>query len=103
MESLYDTQHVSPTDNHDQLYKGFFDGRKSICLAFNKQNADYSDACPIGNEWLILVSTRSDSKGGYDLYIANETSGAIYPLSDYNSSINTSKNELGPDYIPAAR
>lgn len=102
-ESFYYSQHVSPTDNHDQLYKGFFDGRTSICLAFNKKNADYSDACPVSNEWLILVSTRSDSKGGYDLYIANETSGAIYPLSDYNSSINTSKNELGPDYIPAAR
>lgn len=102
-ESFYYSQHVSPTDNHDQLYKGFFDGRTSIYLAFNKKNADYSDACPVSNEWLILVSTRSDSKGGYDLYIANETSGAIYPLSDYNSSINTSKNELGPDYIPAAR
>ncbi len=99
--SFYYTQHVSPSDAHDQLYKGFFDGSPSKSLAFNKTSADYSDACPVNNGWLILVSTRNDSMGGYDLYIANETSGAIFPLSDYNSSINTPKNELGPDYTTA--
>ena len=101
--SFYYTQHVSPSNNHDQLYKGYLDGSPSICLSFNKTNADYSDACPVGSGWLIFVSTRSTSKGGYDLYIAHETSGVIYPLSDYNFLINTSKNELGPDYIPAIR
>lgn len=99
--SFYYTQHVSPTDTHDQLYKGYFDGSPSKCMAFNKTSADYSDACPVSGGWLILVSTRSDSRGGYDLYIAHETSGVIFPLSDYNSSINTSKNELGPDYTTA--
>ena len=97
-ESFYYSAHVSQTNRHDQLYKGFFDGSPSQKLKFNNTNADYSDACPVSAGWLILCSTRSDSKGGYDLYIAHETSGAIYPLSDYNSSINTSLNELGADY-----
>lgn len=97
-ESFYYSAHVSQTNRHDQLYKGFIDGSPSQKLKFNNTNADYSDACPVSAGWLILCSTRSDSKGGYDLYIAHETSGAIYPLSDYNSSINTSLNELGADY-----
>ncbi len=78
-KSFYYTCHVSATDTHDQLYKGFFDG----------------------SGWLLLVSTRKDSKGGYDLYIAHEKSGSIYSLTNYNSLINTTKNELGPDYTSA--
>lgn len=100
-KSFYYTQHISPTDNHDQLYKGYFDGSASDRLPFNRNDANYSDACPVSDEWLILVSTKSDGMGGYDLYIANEKSGAIFPLTDYNSHINTSRNELGADYIPA--
>ena len=97
-ESFYYSAHVSETNRHDQLYKGFFDGSPSEKLKFNATNADYSDACPVSSSWLILCSTRSDSKGGYDLYIAHETTGAIYPLSDYNQAINTHLNELGADY-----
>ncbi len=100
-KSFYYTCHVSATDTHDQLYKGFFDGSAPVCLTFNRQNADYSDACPVGSGWLLLVSTRKDSKGGYDLYIAHEKSGSIYSLTNYNSLINTTKNELGPDYTSA--
>lgn len=97
-DSFYYSAHVSETDRHDQLYKGYFDGSASQKLKFNNVNADYSDACPVSSGWLILCSTRSDSRGGYDLYIAHETSGVIYPLSDYNTAINTSLNELGADY-----
>ena len=97
-KSFYYTQHVSPSDHHDQIYKGFWDGSTAQCLAFNKRDADYSDACPVASGWLVLCSTKSGSKGGYDLYIAHETSGKIYSLSSYNKSINTSKNELGASY-----
>lgn len=97
-KSFYYSAHVSENNRHDQLYKGFFDGSEPQKLKFNATNADYSDACPVSSSWLILCSTRSGSRGGYDLYIAHETSGAIYPLSDYNSAINTSLNELGADY-----
>ncbi len=100
-KAFYFTRHVSSTDTHDQLYKGYFNGSPSKALAFNKPDADYSDACPVENGWLILVSTRRGSKGGYDLYISHENDGTIYSLSDYNSLINTDKNELGPDYTSA--
>ena len=97
-ESFYYSAHVSETDNHDQLYKGFWDKRSPVKLAFNRTDADYSDACPVSSGWLVLCSTRSDSEGGYDLYIAHESSGAIYSLDKYNGSINTEKNELGASY-----
>ena len=97
--SFYYSRHVSSTNTHDQLIKGYFDASAPKQLAFNTSNADYSDACPVSEGWLILVSTRSDSLGGYDMYIAHESSGAIYSLSKYNKALNTSKNELGPDYI----
>lgn len=100
-ESFYFTRHVSSTDTHDQLYKGYFDGSAPEYLAFNKTNADYSDACTVSSGWLILVSTRPGSAGGYDMYIAHEKSGAIYSLSEYNPSLNSKKNELGADYIPS--
>ncbi|MCI2083098.1 MAG: hypothetical protein LKK19_04950 [Bacteroidales bacterium] len=98
-DSFYYTANVSSTDLHDQLYKGFWDGAEAVELAFDDKDADYSDACPLSSGWLILCSTRYDSKGGYDLYIANGSSGAIYPLSDYDGSINTAKQELGPAYF----
>ena len=97
-ESFYYSAHVSESNRHDQLYKGFFDGSPAQKLKFNATNADYSDACPVASDWLILCSTRSGSRGGYDLYIANGVSGAIFSLSDYNNSINSSLQELGADY-----
>lgn len=97
-ESFYYTGHVSASSPYDQLYIGHWDGSAAQYLPFNKTNADYSDACPVSDNWLILCSTRQGSRGQYDLYIANKLTGAIYPLSDYNDSINTAKSELGASY-----
>lgn len=99
-ESFYYTGHISASNPYDQLYIGYWDGRDPLYLPFNKTNADYSDACPVSEGWLILCSTRQDSRGQYDLYIANDRSGAIYTLSAYNPAINTGLNELGASYCP---
>ncbi len=99
--SFYYTQNYSASNHADQLFKGWFDGRASVSLAFNRSDADYSDAAPVSAGWLFLVSTRSGGKGKYDLYLAHETSGAIYSLNTYNTRINTSLNELGPSYTTA--
>lgn len=96
--AFYFTTHETGSA-YDQLYKGFWNGAAAVRLPFNKSNADYSDAYPVSNGWLFLVSSRSGGRGQYDLYIANETSGAIYSLSLYNSGLNTAKNELGPAYF----
>lgn len=100
-ETFYYTGHMSSSNPYDQLYIGYWDGGASRRLPFNTTNADYSDACPVSSGWLILCSTRQDSRGQYDLYIANDSSGAIYSLSDYNPAINTNLNELGASYCPA--
>lgn len=97
-DAFYFTTHETGSA-YDQLYKGFWNGASAVRLAFNKNNADYSDACPVSKGWLFLVSSRSGGRGMYDLYIAHETSGAIYSLSLYNSGLNTAKNELGPAYF----
>lgn len=97
-DSFYYTGHISSSNPYDQLYIGYWDGRTARYLPFNNTKADYSDACPVSHGWLILCSTRQDSLGKYDLYIANANSGAIYSLSSYNPSINTAKSELGASY-----
>ena len=101
-DSFYYTGHISASNHYDQLYIGYWDGRTSKYLPFNKTNADYSDACPVADGWLILCSTRQDSRGKYDLYIANDKSGTIYSLSSYNNAINTPLNELGASYYPGS-
>lgn len=89
------------TDNKiDQVYRGYWNGKKSVCLPFNNMDGDYSDAYPVTNtNWVVLCSTRTGSAGSYDLYIANTKTGKIYSMQDYNTNINTKKNELGPCYF----
>lgn len=96
--SFYYSANYSSTNHHDQIYIGYLDGSTPLYLPFNTSSADYSDSCPVNSDWLILSGTRTDSAGGYDLYVANINSGAIYRLSAYNSAINTSLNELGASY-----
>lgn len=97
-KNFYYSAHLAESNHVDQLYLGFWDGAQSKYLPFNKADADYSDACPVNTDWLVLSSTRTGTKGGYDLYIANKNTGDIYSLSEYNSQINTSKWELGASY-----
>ncbi|MDR2206798.1 MAG: hypothetical protein LBE36_11670 [Flavobacteriaceae bacterium] len=83
---------------YDQVHRGFWDGQTSISLPFNRIDGDYSDAYPIDDHLLILSSTRPGSKGGYDLYIADTKTGAIYSLSNYSNEINTNLEDLGAAY-----
>lgn len=94
--SFYYTTGYSETNRIDQIYRGYWSGLKSKRLPFNGTDGDYSDAYPVNSDWVIICSTRTGSLGGYDLYIANVVSGEIFPMTDYNKNINTSKNELGP-------
>ncbi len=94
--SFYYSVGYTETNRIDQVYRGYWSGLKSKRLPFNGTDGDYSDAYPVNSDWVILCSTRTGSLGGYDLYIANAVSGEIFPMTDYNEGINTSKNELGP-------
>jgi Tol biopolymer transport system component len=87
---------VSSTNLYGQIY--LYNGSASVSLPFNTPDADYSDAFPVGTQYIVLSSTKLGGRGGYDLYIADRNTGALWPLSGYNSAVNTPREELGAAY-----
>jgi hypothetical protein len=92
------TRWATTTNLHNQVY--MFDGAQSIALPFNNPTADYSDAYPINAQYVVLSSTQSGGQGGFDLYIADRTTGAMWSLNSYNAGVNTKREELGAAYTP---
>jgi len=98
--SFFYTAWQSLNNHNDQLYLGYYNGIKlPVYLPFNTSDANYSDAGPCGLKYLFLSSTKADSKGGYDLYIANIITGKIWNMLLYNTNINSVKEELGACYF----
>jgi Tol biopolymer transport system component len=93
--SFYYSRGYNTSNRVDQVYRGYWSGLRSERLKFNNTDGDYSDASPINDSWLVLSSDRPGTKGQYDLYIASTKDSSIFSLSEYNSNINTAKNELG--------
>ncbi|HEX5000025.1 MAG TPA: hypothetical protein VFY29_17520 [Terriglobia bacterium] len=89
---------VSASNLFGQIY--MFDGFQSLSLPFNTVDADYSDAYPVGTQYILLSSTKSGGQGGYDLYVADRNTGTMWSLGGYNSGVNTSREELGAAYTP---
>jgi len=89
---------VNPENVHDQVF--LYDGVTSRSLPFNSPDYDFSDAVPIDQRYMALSSTRKGGAGGYDLYVADRGTGETWPLSSYNSDVNTAREELGPAYTP---
>jgi hypothetical protein len=89
---------VSPENVHDQVF--LYDGVTSRSLPFNSPDYDSSDAVPIDQRYMALSSTRKGGAGGYDLYLADRSTGDIWPLSFYNRDVNTAREELGAAYTP---
>ncbi|MDD7885079.1 carbohydrate-binding protein [Flavivirga sp. 57AJ16] len=99
--SFFYTSWVSPSDGHDQLHLKYYSG-SDILLPFNTSSADYSDATPVGSDYVVLSSTKSGGQGGYDLYIANINTGDIWSLDSYNSSVNSVYEDLGACYFTSS-
>lgn len=95
------TRWYSSSNQNDQVYLGYFANSTRTRLPFNTSTADYSDAYPAGasSGKLVLSCDKSGGSGVYDLYIADMNTGDMWSLSQYNSSINTSLNELGACYF----
>lgn len=85
----------SETDRHDQIYRGFVDGREAVPLVFNRDDADTSDPFPIGDGWYFVSSTREPRKGVYGLFLADSKIGKAIPLSDIDPRIGTERQDLG--------
>ena len=98
--SFYFTRWYSTGNRNDQIYLGFFDGRPAQRLAFNEANQNYSDACPVSAAHLIVSSTTSSGRGGYDLYVVDILNGKRWSLDLYQIGINSAFNELGASYTP---
>jgi Tol biopolymer transport system component len=88
----------SQSNNNDQVYMGYFSGAPATRLKFNEQNSNDSDPFPCGANYIFMSSTRSGTRGGYDLYVADLSTGNTWSLSYYHSSINSEDNELGACY-----
>ena len=98
--SFFYTGWQSAGNHNDQLYIGYYNTLKTPSyLPFNSSDANFSDAAACGTKYVLLSSTKGDSKGGYDLYIANSITGKIWSISAYNANINSAKEELGASYI----
>lgn len=92
------TRWYSSSDHHDQLYMGYLNAKASVALPFNEPSGDYSDAYPVDPEYILLSSTRPGARGGYDMYVADIHTGAIWSMDMYNAAVNTKNNELGACY-----
>lgn len=89
----------SSTNQNDQVYLGYFDGSAAKRLPFNESDANFSDAYPISDSLLVVSSTKTGGKGGYDLYIVDVVSGKKWSLTNYSPYINSIKEELGSTYF----
>lgn len=92
------TRWYAASDHHDQLYMGYLNVKAPVMLPFDEPAGDYSDAYPVNTKYILLSSTRAGTKGSYDLYIADITTGDVWPLDLYNRNINSRNNELGACY-----
>jgi Tol biopolymer transport system component len=93
------TRWVSASDVNDQVYLSDFTGKATL-LPFDEPNDNYSDAFPVGQRYVAMSSTRPGGKGGYDVYVADITSGDVTSLDQINPSANTANDELGSTYSP---
>lgn len=88
------------SDRVDQIYYKNTMFGEPVLMPFNIPGCDSADPCVVDQNYTIVSSIRPGGNGGYDLYLCDNLTGQAVPLSDYNSRINTSKNELAAWYTP---
>jgi len=93
------TRWVSATNLNDQVYVSDFSGNTSA-LPFDESGNNYSDAFPISSRYVVMSSTRGGGKGGFDVYVADLTTGDVTSLDALNPAANTANNELGSSFTP---
>jgi hypothetical protein len=80
-------------DTNDKIYSYAISSGSSQRLAMNQTGANDSDSFPVDSN---LIGFSSDRSGGYDVYIGNPSTGAVYPLPGANSTLQ----DLGGWYSP---
>jgi hypothetical protein len=91
-------------NDHDAIYKGFFDRRPSIRYFFNSADWDSSDSYPLadGRRFIFYVSGNFlIPHGGYNLMVADLKAKKAYDLDELfkgvrSRDVNSDFEELGP-------
>jgi Tol biopolymer transport system component len=91
---------LSADNRNDQIYCYRWREKKAERLPFCENDANASDPCRADDRWLFFSSTRSDGKGGYDLYLGDSVGGRTVPIAA--EGINTRAEELGACYRAVA-
>ena len=92
------------SNNHDAIYKGFYDGSPSERLFFNSEDWDTSDSYPLadGKKFIFYVSGHFlIPHGGYNLMVADLKNKKDYDIDAIykkvrTEDINSEFEELGP-------
>ena len=97
-ESFLYARWFSAANLSDQTYLGFLNGDPPVRLPFNEENANFSDHAVGEGPYLFVSSTRGGGDGGYDLYLADMLTGALWSLSEVSPEVNSPLHELGAAY-----
>lgn len=95
---LYFTKWYSTSNNCDNIMRINTITNKLENLPFNSNKYDCSDPCPVSDKYIVISSTKHNSKGCYDLYLADNETGAMYSLDLFIDKVNDKKNALGACY-----
>ena len=88
----------SADNRNDQIFVHDWKTGTNQPLPFCKEDANYSDPCPIDGRWVFFSSTREGGAGGYDLYLGDSVTGAVHGIA--YGTLNTKAEELGASYLP---
>lgn len=91
-------------NDHDAIYKGFFDRRPSIRYFFNSADWDSSDSYPLAGAGRYLFYVSGNfliPHGGYNLMVADLKAKKAYDLDELfkglrSRDLNSDFEELGP-------
>lgn len=84
----------------DQIYTKVNPGDTANQLSINDCKGNNSDPAPINNTNYVIFSSTTD--GGYQLYLADVTSGKRWSLSQFGVNADTTKAKLGSAYYGGA-
>lgn len=92
-DALYFTKWYSKSNDTDIIMKMDINTKIVRKIKFDNKDYNTSDPCPISDKYIIMSSTKGDK--GYDLYLGDTESGAMWSLDNINSEINDYKEQLG--------
>jgi len=95
-QTILFTRWESAADTHDKIFSYSTTSGSTQRLPLNQAGANDSDSFPVDSTLIGFSSDRVGGKGGYDVYVGNPSTGAVYPVSAANSGYH----DLGGSFSP---